>query len=190
VALIRRVRAGDAAAIAAIYRPYVEQSRTSFELTPPDAAEIAARIGRCGDLYPYLVATEEDEEDGAIVGYAYATAFRDRPAYRFSVETSVYLAPAAQGKGLGRALYAPLLDILTAQGFVHAIGAITVPNEPSIGLHRAMGYEDTGLYPDIGYKMGRWATVQLLRKRLCPLPAEPAEPLPLSACPPWAAIPG
>jgi phosphinothricin acetyltransferase len=185
VALIRRVRASDAAAIAALYRPYVTDTRVTFELEPPDAEEIGRRIVKCGDVYPYLVA----EIDGALAGYAYATAFRDRPAYRFAVETSVYLAPAAQGHGLGRALYTMLLDILTAQGFVHAIGAITVPNDASIGLHRAMGYVDAGVYADIGYKMGAWATVQLLQKPLNPLPAAPDETLRLSACPAWAAIP-
>jgi phosphinothricin acetyltransferase len=184
--MIRRVRASDAAAIAAIYRPYVEEARVSFELVPPDADEIAARIDKCGDRYPYLVA---DDGTGQVIGYAYATAFRDRPAYRFAVETTVYLAPAVQGRGIGKALYALLLDILTAQGFVHAIGAVTTPNDASFALHGAMGYHDTGLYENIGYKLGAWAGVKLFQKTLCDLPADPVEPLTLSACPVWTAIP-
>lgn len=183
--VIRRVRPDDAAEIAALYRPYVDDTRITFELVPPDAAEIGARIARCGDRYPYIVAQGE----GGLLGYAYATAFRDRPAYRFAVETSIYLAPAAKGQGLGRALYALLLDILTKQGFVHAIGAITVPNDASIGLHVAMGFADTGLYGDIGYKLGEWASVQLLQKKLRPLPDAPVEPIALSACALWTAIP-
>ncbi|MET0371242.1 MAG: N-acetyltransferase family protein [Sphingobium sp.] len=164
-----------------VRRGYTGQLRTDRA----DAAEIGARIAKCGDRYPYIVA----EREGAVIGYAYATAFRDRPAYRFAVETSIYLSPGAQRRGLGRALYSILLAILTRQGFVHAIGAITVPNDASVGLHREMGYADTGLYGDIGYKMGAWAGVQLLQKRLCPLPDMPAEPLALSACAPWLALP-
>lgn len=183
---IRRVRASDAAAIASLYRPFVEASRVSFELVAPDAAEIGRRIERCGDAYPYLVAMAPD---ATLAGYAYATAFRDRPAYRFAVETSVYLAPHAQGAGLGRRLYASLLDILSAQGFVHAIGAVAMPNDASAALHLALGYAATGMYRDIGFKQGAWASVQLFQKDLHPLPDAPREPLPLSACAAWTAIP-
>ncbi len=182
---IRRARIADAPAIAAIYRPFVEETRISFELTAPDAEEMAARMAKCGDRYPYLVAASQM----SIVGYAYATAFRERPAYRFAVETSVYLSPAAQGAGLGRQLYGVLLDILTEQGFVHAIGAVTLPNEPSVALHRAMGFVETGTYLHVGYKMREWASVQLFQKALKPLPDRPEEPLPLSLCPAWTTIP-
>ncbi|MEJ7934644.1 N-acetyltransferase family protein [Sphingobium sp. AN558] len=182
---IRRVRANDAAAIASLYRPFVEDSRISFELIAPDAEEIGRRIGKCGDAYPYLVAEGGD----GVLGYAYATAFRDRPAYRFAVETSIYLSPHAQGCGLGRRLYTALLDILTAQGFVHAIGAVTMPNDASTALHLAMGYATTGVYRDIGFKQDAWASVQLFQKTLHALPDTPQEPLPLSACPAWTAIP-
>ncbi|MGC4250003.1 MAG: GNAT family N-acetyltransferase [Sphingobium sp.] len=184
--LLRRVRIADAPAIAAIYRPFVEETRVSFELVPPDADEMAARIAKCGDRYPWLVAENGDE----IMGYAYATAFRDRPAYRFTTETSVYLAPSAQGAGLGRSLYGLLLNVLTAQGFVHAVGAVTLPNPASVTLHRSMGFVESGIYPHIGYKLGEWVGVQLFQKALLPLPVHPCEPLPLSACPAWTAIPG
>lgn len=183
--LIRRVRAEDAVAIAAIYRVFVEETLITFELEAPSAEEIGNRIAKAGDRYPFIVA----EDDGEVVGYAYATLFRDRPAYRFAVETSIYLAPQAQGSGLGRRLYATLLDVLTAQGFVHALGVVTIPNAASVGLHRAMGFADYGIYQDIGFKMGEWASVQILQKILCPLPASPSEPLALSACDAWSLIP-
>ncbi len=112
-----------------------------------------------------------------------------RPAYRFAVETSIYLAPAVQGRGLGRSLYETLLAILTEQGFVHAIGAITLPNDASVALHRTMGFAPTGTYPNIGHKLGAWATVGLFHRILRALPDTPEEPLPLSASRAWARLP-
>jgi phosphinothricin acetyltransferase len=182
---IRRVRARDAEAIAALYRPYVEQSRITFELTPPDAAEIGARIARYGDRFPWLVA---EAQDGTLAGYAYATMFRERPAYRFAAETSIYLAPMAQGHGAGLALYSLLLDILAAQGFVHAVGAITLPNPASEALHLRAGFAPSGAYRDIGFKLGEWATVGLYQKALNPLTDDPQEPLPLSRTPAWRLV--
>jgi phosphinothricin acetyltransferase len=186
VVTLRRVRAEDAAAIAALYRPYVTDTRISFELEPPGAAEMAGRIANGADIFPWLVA---EDGDGMPAGYAYATRFRARPAYRFAVETTIYLAPAAQGRGIGRQLYGVLLDILTAQGFVHAIGAVTLPNPASVALHTALGFTATGSYPHVGYKQGQWTSVGLFHKPLMTLPDTPAEPLALSACPAWRAIP-
>ena len=182
--LVRRVRPADAAAISALYRPYVETSRITFELDPPDPSEIAARIAKVAGRYPWIVA----ERDGALCGYAYATAFRDRPAYRFAVETSIYLAPHAQGCGLGRRLYEPLLAILTEQGFVHAIGAITLPNPASVALHERLGFVPVGSYPRVGFKLGAWAGVGLYQKALSALPESPQEPAALADSALWSAI--
>ena len=131
---IRLAAASDAAALAAIYRPYVTDTAVSFETDAPDEAAMQAWVGSGGDLYPWLVACDEA---GALLGYASGSAFRTRPAYRFAVETSVYLAQSAVGRGIGRSLYARLLETLEAQGFAQAIGAITLPNPASVALHDA-----------------------------------------------------
>src|SRR5687767_9805423 len=134
---LRLATADDAAAIASIYAPYVTASAVSFETEPPDAAEIRSRIEAGGALHPWLVACDEADR---VLGYACATAFRARPAYRFTVETSVYLDPAAQRRGIGRSLYTALIPLLEAQGFTQAIAAITLPNAPSVRLHEALGF--------------------------------------------------
>ena len=170
--LIRLAVADDAASLAAIYRPYVEESRISFEEVAPDAAEMTARMQ--GELYPWFVA----EEDDFIVGYAASSPFRTRPAYRWTVETGVYLAPEAQGRGIGAALLLRLLDTLTRQGFVSAVGAIALPNDASIALHEKLGFTRSGTYHGVGYKMGEWLDVGLWQKELAPRDRTPAEPLP------------
>jgi phosphinothricin acetyltransferase len=172
---IRLAGPDDAAAIAAIYAPYVTDRSVSFETEPPDAAEIRDRIQGCGPLYPWFVALGDD---GAIAGYAYANAFRARRAYRFAVETTVYLGQGQQGRGLGSALYGRLLPLLEAQGFTQAIAAITLPNEASVRLHERLGFVQAGIYRDVGYKLGGWRSVGLWQRALAPLTETPAEPLP------------
>jgi phosphinothricin acetyltransferase len=134
--LIRLAGALDAAAIAAIYRPYVEDSRISFEEAAPDSAEMALRIaGELPGFHPWFVA----EEDGGLLGYAASSPFRTRPAYRWTVETGIYLAPEAKGRGVGRALLTVLLKTLERQGYVAAIGAIALPNEASVSCRSLAG---------------------------------------------------
>ena len=174
----RRATADDAAAIASIYAPYVRASVVSFETEAPDAAEIASRIAAIGDLYPWLVACDED---GAVLGYAYGCAFRTRPAYRFSVETTVYVADGAHRRGIGGLLYRRLLGLLEAQGFTQAIGAITIPNEASIALHETLGFVRAGIYEKVGFKLGEWRSVGLWQRPLAPMTALPEEPKPVSA---------
>ena len=174
---IRLAAADDSAALAAIYAPYVTETIVSFETDAPDAAEMADRIAAGGDLYPWLVA----EEDGALLGYASASRFRPREAYRFSVETSVYLAPAAIGHGTGRRLYRTLLETLSAQGFTQAIGAITLPNPASVALHEALGFVHAGTYNEVGYKLGGWHSVGLWQRALAPPADPPADPKPVTA---------
>jgi phosphinothricin acetyltransferase len=165
----------DAAAIADIYAPFVTASVVSFETEPPDAGAFRDRIEIARGSYPWLVG---EAEDGSILGYACAAAFRTRPAYRFTVETTVYLRPEACGHGHGARLYAPLLAILEAQGFTQAIAAITLPNAASVGLHERLGFVQAGIYRQVGWKLGAWRDVGLWQKPLAQAAAPPAEPRP------------
>jgi phosphinothricin acetyltransferase len=174
---LRAATPDDAAAIADIYAPFVTASAVSFETEPPDAPAMRARIEAGGRLYPWLVG---EAEDGGLVGYAYAARFRDRPAYRFAVETSVYLRAGAGGCGLGGRLYEPLLAMLEAQGFTQAIAAITLPNESSVRLHERLGFERAGVYRQVGWKLGAWHDVGLWQRRLAEAPSPPEEPRPFS----------
>lgn len=154
----------DIPAITAIYGPNVRDGIASFEYDPPDAAEMAKRQAAILDAgYPYLVA----EIDGAVAGYAYASAYRSRPGYRFACENSVYVAPSAQGKGVGRALLARLVDDCTALGYRQMIAVIgNLGNHGSIALHRAAGFTVVGVLPSIGWKLGRWVDCVLMQRPL------------------------
>jgi L-amino acid N-acyltransferase YncA len=178
----RRATADDAAAIASIYAPYVRASVVSFETEAPDEAEMRGRIEALSDLYPWLVACDGD---GAVLGYAYACAFRTRPAYRFTVETTVYVADDAHRRGIGSLLYRALLPVLEAQGFTQAVGAITIPNEASVRLHESLGFARAGTYEKVGFKLGEWRSVGLWQRPLAPMVARPEEPWPVSAV--WSA---
>jgi L-amino acid N-acyltransferase YncA len=174
---IRRATADDAAAIASIYAPYVAGTVVSFETEPPGEAEMARRIAEGGDLYPWLLACDSD---GAAIGYAYACAFRARPAYRFTVETTVYLADGMSGRGTGTLLYRALLPLLEGQGFAQAIAAITLPNEASVRLHESVGFRQVGTYEKVGFKFREWRSVGLWQRELAPLSTRPEEPKPVS----------
>ena len=170
--MIRAARPEDAGAIAAIYAPYVLDGTISFEDVPPDPIAMAERMAAGDGLYPWLVA----RADGAVAGYAYASAWSPRSAYRWTVETTVYVAPHAHGRGLGRALYGALLTTLTAQGFHQAIGRISLPNPPSIALHQALGFHRTALMPAMGHKAGRWIDVECWQRMLAERATQPTEP--------------
>jgi L-amino acid N-acyltransferase YncA len=157
--------AGDAATCAEIYAPSVESTPISFETVPPDAAEFARRITKYSATHQFLVA----EEGGEVLGYAYACRWAERPAYDWSVETSIYVAAGQQGKGVGRALYAELFERLRAQGFRIAVAGITLPNPASIGLHESMGFEPIGALRDIGWKEDGWRDVGFWQLSLQPL---------------------
>ncbi len=173
--LIRLANEEDATGIAQVYRPYVEGSRISFEEQAPDSAEMARRIaGERPGVYPWLVA----DEGGRILGFASSSPFRTRPAYRWSVETGVYLASNACGRGLGKSLLSALTGLLERQGYVTAIGAIALPNEQSVRLHEALGFKPAGTYRGTGFKIGEWLDVGLWQKDLAPRSNAPAEPLP------------
>jgi L-amino acid N-acyltransferase YncA len=166
----------DAAACAAIYAPFVEEGPTSFEESPPSDAEMAERIGQTSTTHPWLVA----ERDGEVVGYAYACPHRSRPAYRWSVDVSVYVAPTHQGQGYGQRLYEELFKRLRGQGFQVACAGITLPNEPSVALHERLGFEPVGVYKRIGWKAGAWRDVGWWQLELAPAgegpPSEPSSP--------------
>lgn len=155
-AAIRDAVGDDAAAIAAIYAHYVRHTTVTFEEQPVDAAEIVRRLRAVRDAaLPWLVR----EADGRIVAYAYATPWRPRSAYRFSVEVTVYVADGHHGQGHGRTLYAALFDRLRTQGLHAALAGITLPNDPSIALHEAMGMTKVAHLPEVGFKFGRWLDV-------------------------------
>jgi len=172
---IRDASPQDAAACAAIYGPYVEETPISFEQRPPDADEMAARIERYSATHPWLVATDE----GEVVGYAYGCPYQERPAYRWAAEASVYVSGERRGEGLGRGLYEALFERLRRQGFQVACAGITLPNVPSVGLHERLGFIRIGLSPRIGWKQGRWHDVSWWQLELLPEgPGVPPEPLP------------
>lgn len=165
----------DAAACVAIYAPNVERGATSFEEEVPTTAEFGQRIARTQETLPWLVA----ECDGEVVGYSYAIPHRWRPAYRWAVETSVYVDTTQQGRGVGRALYRELIGRLRDQGFHVACAGITLPNEASVALHENLGFTPVGIYRRIGWKDGSWRDVGWWQLDLQPPGDErPPEPLP------------
>jgi L-amino acid N-acyltransferase YncA len=162
--LVRSSRESDLDAIAAIYAHAVTHGTASFELDPPSQEEMARR--RAAILeggYPYLVA----ERDGEILGYAYAGAYRTRPAYRSTVEDSIYVAASAQGQGVGRALLAALIEACEALDFRLMVAVIgDEDSHGSIGLHQSLGFEPAGILKGIGYKHGRWLSTVLMQRPL------------------------
>ena len=160
--VIRRAVADDAAALLDIYAPYIRDTAITFEYDVPAAEEFAARIGDIARTHPYLVC----ERDGRPVGYAYAHNIRERAAYDWAAELSVYLAPAAQGQGAGTALYRCLIDLLAMQNLRILYGCVTLPNEKSERLHEKLGFAPVGVWHGAGWKFGRWHDVGWLEKRL------------------------
>ncbi|KDN18664.1 GNAT family N-acetyltransferase [Amycolatopsis rifamycinica] len=157
--MIRHATPRAAAACAALYAPYVTDTAVSFETEPPDATEMARRIAAA---HAWFVL----EDDGHVAGYAYATRFAERAAYRWSCETSIYLEQGRRRTGAGRALYEALFERLRARGFCRAFAGMTLPNEASAGLHRALGFEPAGVYRRVGWKHGAWRDVAWVQKDL------------------------
>lgn len=161
---IRPSREDDIPAIAAIYAPAVLTGTASFELEPPDHAEMARRRDAIlTDGFPYLVA----EREGRVVGYAYAGRYRPRPAYRFAVEDSIYIAPECQGQGVGKALLTALVDQCTALGMRQMVAVIgDSASQGSIGLHAATGFTHSGTVRNVGFKFGRWLDQVIYQREL------------------------
>lgn len=153
---IRSATLDDAAALARIYNHYIATSVATFEETPVSLLLMTSRIRELlSNSFPWLVA----ERDASIAGYAYARPWKERSAYRFAAESTVYLDSEAVGRGLGKALYRELLAILHDRGFHTVIGGIALPNDPSVALHESLGFRKVAHFREQGFKFGRWVDV-------------------------------
>ncbi|EJZ21025.1 GNAT family N-acetyltransferase [Rhizobium sp. Pop5] len=162
--LLRDATQADIPAITDIYRESVLNGTSSYEITPPSEAEMMQRfLAIVGQQYPYIAAADTD---GTLLGYAYASPFRTRPAYRWMVEDSIYLAPEARGRGIGKALMAALIDRCTALGFRQMVAVIGGASPASIALHLKAGFVEVGLMKGTGYKHGRWLDTMLMQRAL------------------------
>lgn len=171
---IRTATPDDGAILADIYAPYVRDTFISFETECPTAEEMARRIEATLKTFPWLV----HEEDGDILGYAYAGKHRQRAAYQWSCDVTIYLAPRAQRRGIGRRLYTALFGILVQQGFAAAYAGITLPNDASVGIHEALGFRPVGVYRGVGFKNGQWCDVGWWHLALQEPANPPADPIP------------
>jgi L-amino acid N-acyltransferase YncA len=163
---IRTATEADAAALLAIYRPFVESTAVSFETVAPTVEEFAARIDKVLAGWQWLVAIR----DGQCVGYAYGSLHRERPAYRWSVEVSAYVHPDYRRRGIARELYLRLFDELALKGYCNALAGITLPNESSVAMHRSVGFEPIGIFKDVGRKFGAWHDVAWFQRKLRNIP--------------------
>jgi L-amino acid N-acyltransferase YncA len=166
----------DGDAIAGIYGPMVATTAVSFELDPPTAGDMAARVAETLPDHPWLAA---DSDDG-VIGYAYAHGFHVRAAYDWSVETSVYVHPGHWRSGVGRSLYTALTAILREQGYCRAVAGVTLPNPASVRLHERTGFRPVGVYHRIGWKLGAWHDVGMWELDLRPGPSPPTGPTPFA----------
>ncbi len=168
--LVRPATTDDAAACAAIYVPYVRDTAITFETEVPSTGDLAERIANHGASHAWLVL----EREGRIVGYAYAYGFSPRPAYDWSCETSIYVAPETRGGGAGRALYDVLLPLLGDRGYRRALARIALPNPASISFHERYGFTQAGVLRRVGWKLGAWHDVAYLQRDLGDPTAPPA----------------
>jgi phosphinothricin acetyltransferase len=172
VTAVRDATAADADACAAVYAPYVRDTAITFELDPPSAAEMGHRIAAAQERHAWVVL----EDAGRVAGYAYGGPYKERPAYRWSCEVSVYLEQGRRRGGAGRALYEALFERLVARGYRTAVAGMTLPNPASEGLHRALGFQPVGVWRRIGWKHGAWHDVAWTQKTLAEGEDPPAEP--------------
>lgn len=163
---IRDARRSDVPAMLAIYAPFVEHTAVSFEYDVPTEAEFARRLEEHQAAFPWLVC----EENGKVMGYAYAGRAFERAAYGWNAEISCYLAPELRGRGVGRRLYARIEEILTRLGYYKLFAVVTSANAPSVAFHRALGFRDAACFRNVGYKQGGWYDVLWLEKTLCDRP--------------------
>ena len=173
---IRSAEESDAPAIAAIYAPYVRDTAVSFEIEPPTADIMRQRIASTLETHPWLVA----DHGGATVGFAYAGKHSQRAGYRWTVDVTVYVDGAKRHVGVGRALYAVLLNVLRRQGFRSAFAEIVLPNPGSVRLHETAGFKPVGVHTDVGFKLGSWRDIGYWRLALAEGSAPPGEPIPFA----------
>ncbi len=170
--IVRDATDSDAEACAAIYAPYVTATSVSFEVEPPTPEQMAVRIARARNRYAWLVL----EVDGRVVGYAYGHPFAERAAYRWSCQVSIYLERERHRSGGGRLLYEALLARLADRGYRRALAGMTLPNDASVGFHRALGFEPVGVYRRVGWKHSSWHDVGWVQKTIREGSDPPAEP--------------
>lgn len=160
---IRPATPTDASALVAIYAPYVTDTAITFEIEVPSASDFAQRIYTISQQFPYLVA---EGTDGALLGYAYASSYKNRAAYDWTVELSVYVDQTVRHQGIGKALYDELERQLAAMGIVNFLACIALPNEPSIAFHLKRGYEQVAHFKEVGYKFDQWHDIVWLQKQI------------------------
>ncbi len=168
---IRQATAEDSAEILKIYSRYITETAYTFEIEPPSLSDFTKRVAAIVDYHPYLLYVCDEK----IVGFAYACTHRERLAYRFDVDVSIYLDMDYKGFGIGTKLYNMMFNILKAQGFYNVFSAITVPNLPSEALHKKFGFSEIGIFNNTGYKFGSWHGVRWLQKVLREYDATPAQ---------------
>jgi len=173
---IRLVSPSDATQIREIYAPIVRETATSFEYDVPTVGEIAGRITKTLQQYPWIVC----EIDGKVAGYTYGSSFRSRTAYQWTTEVTAYIHPKFHRRGIGRGLYTSLFAILRKQGYFNAISVITLPNDASVGLHESLGFEKIGVFMNMGYKHEDWHHTGWWQLELCPMQVNPSPPLAIS----------
>lgn len=169
---IRLATEGDSASILKIYAPYITDTVVTFEYQVPTEGEFKERIANIQKKYPWLVC----EIDGSVVGYAYASRFREREAYKWSVGFSVYVDPGYHRKNIGKALYFALFQTLKLQGFYNAYAGVTIPNIKSEGLHESVGFKEIGIYQNVGYKFGSWHDVKWYSLKINEHSPSPGDP--------------
>ena len=160
--IIRHVVTADAEAILKIYAPFITDTSISFETEVPKVEKFSERIEEIIKSYPYLVC----EIDGNVLGFAYASRHRERAAYRFSADVSIYVSLLYHRRGIGKAMYTKLFDFLRQQGIHTVYAGITIPNDASNGFHKSLGFSEVGTYHNVGYKHGKWHDVLWLEKPL------------------------
>jgi phosphinothricin acetyltransferase len=174
---VRFARPDDYPEMLRIYGYYVENTAITFDYDVPDLGGFAEKINKISAQYPCLV---YETAGGNIAGYTYASKFREKTAYQWSVESTIYLNPEYTGQGIGKELYARLFELLTKMRIQIVIGGITIPNDSSIGLHKYFGFEQTAIFRSIGYKFDQWHDIVFMEKRLCPAEKDPLPPLALT----------
>jgi L-amino acid N-acyltransferase YncA len=142
----------DVDAMLSIYTPYVLETPISFETTPPPRPEFRQRLADVQKKFPWIVC----EVEGKVIGYAYASPFKTRAAYDWSVESSIYLQRGQHQKGIGKKLYAHLIELLQTQGIANVIGGMALPNAASKALHESLGFKQVAQFKNVGYKFGQW----------------------------------
>jgi phosphinothricin acetyltransferase len=174
--MLRIAEPRDAARILEIYRPYVEKTAITFEEAVPSLGDMEAKIAKVSAAFPFIVYEEVVAGDAKILGYAYATRYRERAAYRWSLEDSVYVAEEAVGRGLGRLLLGALVEFLRELGYIKVYAVIAPPNPASVGLHEKLGFTPLCRFSDTAFKLGAWQAIDWMELTLRDIPPMPEEP--------------